>query len=262
MTATGDAPHVRPYSDVPITLTETGDGPTVLVLHGGGGPITVAPLAEHLSGTGRVLTPTHPGWNGTPRPDWFDGIADLALAYLALLADRGPRDVLVVGSSIGGWIAAEMAVRDRSGIIGGLILIDAVGVWIDDEPIRDFFALDPRGVAEFSYHDARRFSQDPADIPVEQLAARQANMAALRLFAGDPYMHDPDLFGRLATVSVPALLLWGESDRIATPAYGAAYASAFTDGRLETIPEAGHLPHIEQPEATFAAIDSYRRALR
>jgi pimeloyl-ACP methyl ester carboxylesterase len=236
MTATGDAPHVRPYSDVPITLTETGDGPTVLVLHGGGGPITVAPLAVHLSGTGRVLTPTHPGWNGTPRPDWFDGIADLALAYLALLADRGPRDVLVVGSSIGGWI--------------------------DDEPIRDFFALDPRGVAEFSYHDARRFYQDPADIPVEQLAARQANMAALRLFAGDPYMHDPDLFGRLATVSVPALLLWGESDRIATPAYGAAYASAFTDGRLETIPEAGHLPHIEQPEATFAAIDSYRRALR
>ncbi|GHJ99168.1 hypothetical protein SY2F82_09660 [Streptomyces sp. Y2F8-2] len=82
-------------------------------------------------------------------------------------------------------------------------------------------------------------------------------MATLRTLAGDPYMHDPELLRRLGRVRVPALLLWGESDRIVTPAYGAAYAAAFGDGRLEVIPEAGHLPQIEQPDATFAHIAAH-----
>jgi pimeloyl-ACP methyl ester carboxylesterase len=82
-------------------------------------------------------------------------------------------------------------------------------------------------------------------------------MATLRTLAGDPYMHDPKLLRRLGRVRIPTLLLWGESDRIVSPAYGAAYAEAFGDGRLEVIPEAGHLPHIEQPDATFARIAAH-----
>jgi pimeloyl-ACP methyl ester carboxylesterase len=82
-------------------------------------------------------------------------------------------------------------------------------------------------------------------------------MTTMSVLAADPYMHDPKLLRRLGRVSGPALLLWGESDRIVTPAYGAAYAKAFGNGRLEIIPEAGHLPQIEQPDATFAAIDAH-----
>ncbi|MET7603346.1 alpha/beta hydrolase [Streptomyces avermitilis] len=244
-------------SELPFTLSEAGTGRPVLILHGGGGPATVAPLAGHLARTAHTLVPTHPGWNGTPRPDRFAGVDDLALAYLHFLQDRELRDVLVVGSSLGGWIGAEMAARDDLGTITGLVLIDAAGIQVDGEPIRDFFALDARGVAEYSYHDSDRFYVDPADIPAEQLAARQANMATMRALAGDPYMHDPTLRGRLARVLVPTLVLWGESDRIVTPAYGQAYAEAFGDARFEVIPKAGHLPQFEQPEATFAAIDAY-----
>jgi pimeloyl-ACP methyl ester carboxylesterase len=244
----------------PLTITESGSGPTILVLHGGAGPASVADMAEHLSRTSHVLTPTHPGWNGTPLA--FDSLGDLAHAYLDLLGDRDLHDVLVIGSSIGGWIAAEMAVRDRERRIAGLVLIDATGVWFDDEPIIDFFALDARGVAEHSYHDPARFYQDPADIPAAQSAVRQGNMVALRHYAGDPYMHNPQLLPQLAAVTTPTLLLWGESDRIVTPAYGEAYAAAFSNARFEIIRAAGHLPQLEQPEATFARIEAFLPALR
>ncbi|MBI0293408.1 alpha/beta hydrolase [Streptomyces sp. PRKS01-29] len=243
--------------DLALTLSEAGTGRPVLVLHGGGGPATVAGIAAHLSRTAHTLAPVHPGWEGTPRPDWLTGVDDLALTYLHLLYDRGLRDALVIGSSLGGWIAAEMAVRDTAGVISGLVLIDAVGVRVPDEPITDFFALDARGVAEHSWHDPDRYYVDPADVPADQLATRQGNMATMRVLAGEPYMHDAKLLRRLRRVSTPALLLWGESDRVVTPAYGAAYAAAFANAHLEVIPGAGHLPQIEQPGATLALIDAH-----
>ncbi|MFI5683462.1 alpha/beta fold hydrolase [Streptomyces sp. NPDC051636] len=254
---TDQSAHV--YADLPLTLAEAGTGRPVLVLHGGGGRATVAGLADRLSATARTLTPVHPGWDGTPRPDWLTGIDDLALAYLHLLHDRGLDDVLVVGSSLGGWIGAEMAVRDTAGLISGLVLIDAVGVHVPSEPITDFFALDARGVAEHSWHDPDRFHVDAADVPADELTRRQGNMATMRLLAADPYMHDPKLLRRLARVRQPALLVWGASDRVVTPAYGAAYAAAFHRGRLEVVPGAGHLPQLEQPDATFALIETHLR---
>jgi pimeloyl-ACP methyl ester carboxylesterase len=150
-----------------------------------------------------------------------------------------------------------MAVGDTSGRITQLVLIDAVGIDVPGHPMTDFFALDARGVAEHSFHDSERFYVDFAALPAEQAATMQANLATLRLVAGEPYMHDPELRPKLAAVTIPTLLLWGESDRIATPAYGEAYAGSFANATLTVIPEAGHLPQIEQPAATFAAIDSF-----
>ncbi|MFI6846370.1 alpha/beta hydrolase [Kitasatospora sp. NBC_00085] len=240
-----------------LTMSEAGAGRPVLILHGGGGPATVAGLARHISLSAHAITPVHPGWDGTHRPEWLTGIDDLALAYLNHLRDRRLDDVLVVGSSLGGWIAAEMAVRDTAGAVTGLVLIDAVGVNVGTEPITDFFALDARGAADHSWHDPDRYYVDPADLPSDELARRQANMATMRTLAGDPYMHDPTLLHRLGRVQVPTLLIWGESDRIVTPAYGRAYADAFADGVLAVVPEAGHLPQIEQPDATIALVDAH-----
>ncbi|MEU8515740.1 alpha/beta fold hydrolase [Kitasatospora sp. NPDC048722] len=245
------------YGDLPVTFSEAGEGRPVLLLHGGGGPHTVAGLAEHLSRSAHTIAPTHPGWNGTPRPDWLAGVDDLALFYLRMLHERGLEDVLVIGSSLGGWTAAEMAAFDTTGIVTGVVLINAVGVRIEGEPITDFFALDARAAAEHSWHDPDRFFVDPAGLSADQVAAHQANIATMRVLAADPYMYDPKLLNRLPRVEVPALVLWGESDRIVTPAYGAAYADAFGDGRFELIAGAGHLPQIEQPEATFALIDAH-----
>jgi pimeloyl-ACP methyl ester carboxylesterase len=241
--------------DLEISFTEAGTGRPVLILHGGGGPFTVAGLADHLAETMHTITPTHPGWNGTIRPAWLSGIDDLALAYLQFLEDNDLHDVLVIGSSMGGWIGSEMAVRDRAGLITGLVVIDAVGINVDGHPIRDFFALDARGVAKYAWHDADRFYVDPATVPADQAARTKANMATMLAIAGS--MHDPKLMRRLARVRIPTLAIWGDSDGIVTPAYGSAYTSAFRNGRLEVIKDAGHLPQIEQPAATFAVIDAY-----
>ncbi|MEU9169096.1 alpha/beta fold hydrolase [Streptomyces sp. NPDC048420] len=248
-------------TDLSTLLTVTASGPAtgrpVLVLHGGGGPATVAPIAEHFARTAPTLLPTHPGWNGTPRPENLARVTDLAGAYLRLLRERRLSDVLVVGSSLGGWIGAELAAADPDGLISGLVLMNSVGIEVDGEPVRDFFSLDARGLAEYAYHDSERFYADPASLPAERLALVQGNMAALRVFSGGPAMSDPTLRARLAAVTVPTLVLWGESDRITTPAYGKEYAASFPVARFEVVAEAGHLPHLERPERTFALLDDF-----
>lgn len=250
-------------SDLRLTVSEAGDpaAPAVLVLHGGGGPFTVAPILEHLAPHAQVLMPTHPGWNGTPRPEWLADVPALADTYLQVLADRDLHDVVVIGSSMGGWIGSEMAARDTEGRIGRLIIIDGVGIEVPEAPMVDFFSLDARGIAEHSWHDPERFFVDPSTLPPERVAAQRANMVTMAAYTSQG-MIDPSLRGRLARVVVPTLVLWGDSDRVVTPEYGRAFAAAFPDGRFQVLSEAGHLPQLEQPVATFAAIDGFLATLK
>jgi pimeloyl-ACP methyl ester carboxylesterase len=201
-----------------------------------------------------VLAPTHPGWDGVPRPESIASIADLAGHYLDLLAERDLTDVLVIGSSLGGWTAAEMAARDSSRI-GKLVLIDGVGITVPGEPIVDFFSLDPRGVAEHSWYDADRYFVDPATLPQAARDNQKANMATMAAIAGG--MRDETLPGRLAGIKTPALVIWGDSDRVVTPGYGRAYAQLIPGAEFHVIEHAGHLPQLEQPAATFAVLDSF-----
>jgi pimeloyl-ACP methyl ester carboxylesterase len=241
-----------------LVIDDAGTGRPVLVLHGGGGPDTVKPITAHLTATHRVLAPTLPGWNGAPRPDTLTTIGDYAQDYLDHLAELGCRDVVVIGSSLGGWIAAEMAARDRDGVLGGVVLVDAAGIIVEGEPITDFFSLTPREVFEHSFHDPDAFFVDPSTIPPERLAAQQANMETMALVARE--MSDPELRGKLSAVGVPALVIWGDSDRIFTPGYGRAYAESFGDGRFALVSDAGHLPQLEQPGPTLALIDDFLEA--
>jgi pimeloyl-ACP methyl ester carboxylesterase len=243
--------------DLAVPIAEAGEGRPVLVLHGGGGPGSVAPLVSGIARRARVIAPTHPGWDGTEMPAWLHTVSQLADAYLQLLAAEHLSEVLVVGSSIGGWLAADMATRDGEHRISALVLIDAAGIEVPGEPVRDFFALDARGVAEYAYHDGSRFYVDPATLPPEQVARQRGNLAALRILAGDPSMHEPGLLRRLSEIRVPTLVMWGASDRIITPAYGRAYAQAIPGARYVVIPEAGHLPYLEQPEAAFRVLEEF-----
>ena len=148
---------------VELTVTERGAGHPVLLLHGGGGPLTVNPWADRLAGAehARVLTPVHPGFNATPRPAALDSVAALALTYVNLLEALDLEDVTVVGNSIGGWIAAEMAVLG-SPRVSSYVLVDAVGIEVPGHPVADFFSLTPAELAERSYHDPATYAIDPA----------------------------------------------------------------------------------------------------
>jgi pimeloyl-ACP methyl ester carboxylesterase len=241
--------------DLEVTVDQQGDGRPVLLLHGGGGPPSMGPLPSALSADFEVIAPVHPGFAGTPRPDWYDGIDDIALSYLQLLKHRDLRDVLVIGSSIGGWIASEMAVREHERITG-TALLNAVGIKVEGIELADFFSLTPQELSAYAFHDPAA-APDPTQLPPQARDIQAANAATLAVYARKPYMHDPKLRRRLALVPTPVAVIWGESDQIAPEPYGRAYAASFPDSRFEPIPQAGHLPHLEQPDQVLNAIHRF-----
>ena len=243
-----------------VRIDERGSGRPILVLHGGGGPQTVAGVASALSTRAYVLTPIHPGFAGEPRPEWFNSIDDLALTYLDLLERLDLHDVMVVGSSIGGWIAAELAVRDTTRL-SSIVLVDAVGIQVEGHAIADVFPLTPDELSALSFHNPAAFRTDPATLSPEQVAAMAANFQALGVYGREQGMRDPKLRHRLGRVRIPALVVWGESDGVVDPDYGRAYAQSLPNARFELIPEAGHLPQIEQPERLLTLVWEFANSI-
>jgi pimeloyl-ACP methyl ester carboxylesterase len=245
---------------IPVTFNDTGSGHPFLLLHGGAGPQSVTAFASLLATTkgGRVITPTHPGFGGTTRPERLDSIKMLARLYGALLDSLELENVTVIGNSIGGWIAAEMGLLG-SPRIGGLILVDAGGIEVEGHPAADFFSLTLDEVAQLSYHDPVRFRIDPSTMPEAQRAAFAGNRISLAVYGGQS-MADPSLRGRLATVTVPTLVLWGDSDRMFDPEYGRAYAASIPGAAFTLLSNTGHVPQIETPEQLLDPIWDFATA--
>ncbi len=242
---------------VQITFEDEGAGQPFLLLHGGAGPQSVAKFAGMLtaSGRARAITPVHPGFAGTPRPEGLTTMNGLAEAYAALLDALDLREVIVVGNSVGGWIAAEIALL-HSDRVSGIVLVDAAGLQLDEHPIADFFSLTMDQVADLSYFQPDTFRIDVSRLPDSQKAAMAGNRAALQVYGGTS-MADPSLLGRLASVATPVLVVWGAADRIVPPEHGMAYATAIPGGRLEIIETAGHLPQLETPEILTGLVQEF-----
>ena len=181
-----------------ITIDERGDaagaaGSGVLLLHSGAGPQSIAGLAAALSEHAYVVTPTHPGFNGTPRVPWLDSVADLADAYLDLLDALGLHSVMVIGNSVGGWIASEMALRDIHGRLSALVLLNANGIRPDGVgQVTDIRGMPPAAIGKLSFFSPA-FRPDPATMTPEQLAGMAANQQALAVYAGEDFMFAPKL---------------------------------------------------------------------
>jgi pimeloyl-ACP methyl ester carboxylesterase len=240
---------------VDLTVEERGEGRPSLVLHGGAGPQSVSEFARILAEKdhNRVITPMHPGFGGTTRPEALDSVAKLATLYRGLLDELGLEDVTVIGNSVGGWIAAELALLG-SPRISRIVLLDAVGIEVEGHPVADVSGLPLPEIQALSFHDPAPFRVDPATVPDAQKATMAANAATLAVYAGSKAMADPTLLGRLSGIAVPTLVLWGESDRIVEPAYGRAYAAAIPGARFEVLPGTGHVPQMETPELVIQAI--------
>jgi pimeloyl-ACP methyl ester carboxylesterase len=245
------------FGDIPVTVTERGQGKPVLLLHGGAGPDSVAGFADLLATRHplRVLTPVNPGFSGTPRPGRLDSVRALAEVYRDLLDHLDLAGVTVVGSSIGGWAAAELALAagDR---VSRLILLDAAGLDSAEHPITDFFSLTLDQVTDLSWanHGAHRI--DLSAMTDAQQAIMAGNRAALLAYGGQS-MADPGLAARLVGITVPTLAIWGEADRMTTPAYGKQYAAAIPGAEFHVLPGAGHLPQMETPEAVLTLFEQF-----
>lgn len=237
-----------------IEMTERGKGPPLLLLHPGHPAGRLDPasrLIELLAQKMRVIAPTHPGFGNGPAPPSLTTIDDLAYLYLDLMETLDLRDCVMVGASLGGWIAAEMAVKTTERM-ARLVLVDSVGIKAgsrETRDIADIYAVTDRQLGELVYADPKAMARDTKSLPESDLVPMARSREATGRYAWTPYMHNPKLKNRLHRIKIPTLVLWGEADRVTTPDYGRALAAAIPGARFATIPGAGHFPHLEQPDA-------------
>ncbi len=245
---------------VQLDISEHGQGCPILVLHGEDGPGPQAPFFSLLANQGRVILPTHPGFGQAPDMADIDTVDDLAYLYLDLLDEYDLREVVVIGCSLGGWIAAEMAVKSTARL-SRLILVTPLGIKVGDRETRDIpdiFALPPEEVVRLQYHDPTRGASDYTSLSDDELLVIARNQEATALYAWEPYFHNPKLRQRLHRIAIPTLLIWGASDRFVTPSYyGTAYRDAIPGAQLAVIDRAGHWPHVEQPEAVVERVGAF-----
>jgi pimeloyl-ACP methyl ester carboxylesterase len=235
-----------------IALRHGGEGPPFVYLHSTLGESAMwLPFLQTWSKHFHVFAPMHPGFGKSGGFDEVDTIEDMAFHYIELFDALGLDDIILGGVSLGGWIAAEFAVRwpER---VKQLWIADAPGLWLDEKPMPDLFreVVNPHRARKLLFADPNCyvaemvFQENPDE---ERLMTGYQNMTALaRLVWERPY--NPKLARRLKRVQCPTLLLWGAQDHLIPPAYAEAYHACLPHAQVKLIPNCGHLPMFECEE--------------
>jgi pimeloyl-ACP methyl ester carboxylesterase len=239
-----EATEIR-VRDVTVRLYRAGRGPTVLFLHGAGGVPQWLPFFDALAERCRVLVPEHPGFGGSDDPAWIRSLADLALFYLDLVEEVGLDRVHLVGHSLGGWLAAEILIRDRARF-QSLVQLAPAGIRVKGVPCGDNFIWGPEEAVRNLFHDQSFADRMLALKPdAAQLDLLLKNRFTVAKFGWQPRWFDPDLEKWLHRIKLPALVVWGDEDKIMPPAYAALWQERLPQARLVTVAGCGHLPHVE-----------------
>jgi pimeloyl-ACP methyl ester carboxylesterase len=244
-----------------VRILRGGEGPPLLYLHGSGDPGLWQPVLEKLARDHDVIRPDHPGYGFSDEDKRIDSVHDLAFFYLDLLDALELDRVAVIGSSLGGWIGADLATIEP-GRITRLILIGAAGLRVEGSGQPDEFALDPVASIEAVYAGAEarrsateRFEALESDpLSMERYLRNRITTAHL---AWNPYFHDPKLVHRLHRITAPTLVVWGSDDGLVPLAHGHRWAELIDGSRLEVIDGAGHLPHVEQVDGFLEVVRTF-----
>jgi pimeloyl-ACP methyl ester carboxylesterase len=250
--------HVT-VSGVSLEIEEKGQGRPILFLHPGEGLQPNRPWLDALAQNHRVIAPHHPGFGGSALPDWIGTVDDLAYLYLDLAEQLDLEDVVLAGACFGGWVAAEMAVRNTTRF-AGLVLIAPLGIKVGgvlDRDITDMHAIPRSEFMRLAWADPSKGEIDYTKLADTELAAIARGREALAVFGWKPYMHNPRLKRWLHRIDIPTHLLWGEQDGIVSAAYGEAWKAAIPGASIETIPRAGHYPHWEQPDGFASRVRAF-----
>jgi pimeloyl-ACP methyl ester carboxylesterase len=232
----------------PFVVQEAGDGPaTILYLHDelSSRP---SPAAARLTAGGRVVAPVHPGFGNADRPEWVESVRDVAEHYVDLLDSLAlPAETAVVGASMGGWIATELAIR-TGGRFGALSLINPVGVDVPGHPARDLWFVSAPETILFADTSAA------PEVPAEE---RVANEESAARYGWSPRLYDPALAARLHRLRLPVQLVWGTADRLLPKQHLARWRELLPAAEVAEIPSAGHFPGYESPQDTAGTIASF-----
>jgi len=240
-----------------VQMLRGGKGAPLLFLHGGGGAGVWLPFFKTLADKFEVIVPEHPGFGRSDMPDWLDNIGDFANFYLEFMDKLGLTGVNLVGTSLGGWIAADLAVRD-SGPLRTLTLVAPAGIHVQGVPKSDIFLWTPEQTVRNLFADPAMVEMALKRTPDEEERRRQMKNALTMAKVGwQPRLYDPHLRKWLHRIDVPTLIVWGDSDKVIPPAYGPAYRDLIPGSRLEVLKGCGHLPHIEKSAETVALVTNF-----
>jgi len=228
-------------------------GQPVVFLHGAGGHTGWMGFLDELSRDHAVYAPEHPGFGRSDDPPWLDAIGDLAYFYLDLFDALGLDRVHLVGTSLGGWIAAELAVRNQTRL-ASLTLVCAVGIPdTEGKPVDDLFRLSTEDNLRRYYADQERATRRLGDMANVDMNLVAKNRATVQRIAYRPRYHNPGLAKWLHRITVPTLLVWGDRDGLVPVRFGEAYRAAIPNSQLVVLENAGHAPFDEQKDAFLAA---------
>src|SRR5262245_5095894 len=240
--------------DVTVRLWRGGNGPPLIYLHGADGPPGWLPFFEQLSTRHDVLVPEHPGFGTSDNPAWIRNVSDVAMYYLDFLDGLETEPVHLVGHALGGWIAAEVAVRNATRL-ATLTLIAPAGLRVKGVPSGDNFIWSPEELARNLFYDPSFAERLLAHAPSE----KEADLALTNRFMAaklgwEPRWFNPALEHWLHRVQVPTLVLWGTDDKIMPSRYAELWRERLGQATVDVIPQCGHLPFIEKAGLTAAKI--------
>jgi pimeloyl-ACP methyl ester carboxylesterase len=245
-----------------VVVRRGGTARPLLWLHGASDSGLWLPSMATLAARHDVIVPEHPGYGASDTPDWLDTIADLANFYLDFLDGLDLAQVDLVGFDLGGWIAAELSVRNPRRL-ASLTLVGAAGILVKEvEPIDPFLRTDEQRIRDL-FHDSA-----PADVMVQELRRPELEDTGLKnqtmtaRLIWQPRGYDPHLAKWLHRIDLPTLLVWGQNDRLYPPAYAHAWQRLIPGAQVVLIADCGHLPHVEQPQAFVAALEGFLAAER
>ena len=239
-----------------LHVSQAGSGRTLLILHHDIGTPDRLPFYDRLAAQFRVLVPHHPGWGRSERPQWLRGVRDIAAMHQSMLVELGVTDCSLVGLGFGGWIAAEMAsLAPRQ--FHRLVLVGAHGIKPPEGDILDQAIVSYMAYPQAGFHDQEAFRRVFGEVSTDQL--EQWDIAREMSFrvAWKPYMYSQTLPHLLGGVRSPALVVWGDDDRIVPRSAADVYVRSLRDARLEIVPGSGHFVEMEKPDELAGLIESF-----
>jgi pimeloyl-ACP methyl ester carboxylesterase len=245
-----------------VGILRAGQGAPLLFLHGARGASSWLPFFRALAHQFDVIVPEHPGFGRSETPPWLHDVGDLANFYSQFIEALGLEQVHLVGSSLGGWIAVELAARNAQPL-ASLTLLSAFGMELSDASFGDLFNWTPT-------QTVRNLFADPALVdwmltlrPDDEERKRQLkNALTFERLSAQRRLCDAGLRARLPGIHRPTLLVWGDKDKVIPAQHGAAFRDLIPGARLELIDNCGHLPHVEKPAATAAIIAQFANSAR